>query len=179
MVLDLEGNNLSRHGSLSLVTILVAPRKKVYLVDVTTLTHDAFDSAGSDGSTLRSILESSEVFFDIRHDFDALFSLYGVRVQGIEDLHLMELALRNFNRRHINGLAKCIERDSRLGFAEKRAWQRTKEKGRELFDPDRGGSYAMFHLRPLSPAMTKYCVQDVVHMPHLRDVYRAKLCNEG
>ena len=180
LYVDLEGNNLSRVGTLSLVTILVEPREKVYLIDVTTLGRDAFNDVGSHGRSLRNILESSEilkVFFDIRNDSDALYSLYDVRVRGIWDLQLMELASRNFQKKCVNGLAKCIERDSRIGYEEKAKWQRVKEKGHELFAPSRGGSYAVFDQRPLSSEMEDYCTQDVAFMPHLCKIYREKLCD--
>jgi exonuclease 3'-5' domain-containing protein 1 len=180
LYIDLEGNNLSRNGTLSLITILVEPRHTVHLVDITGLGNQAFQIAGSDHRTLRSILESEEivkVFFDIRNDSDALFGLYDIRVSGIEDLQLMELASRNFSKRHVNGLAKCIERDSTLPFAEKREWKSSKERGRKLFDPSLGGGYAVFDERPLSTEIQTYCVQDVIHMPTLREIYRAKLCD--
>lgn len=67
----------------------------MYLVDVTTLGRSVFDTAGSDKRTLKHILESEDtikVFFDIRNDSDALFSLCGVRIGGVEDTQLMELA---------------------------------------------------------------------------------------
>ena len=84
LYVDLEGNNLSRNGTLSLVTTLIARREKVYLIDVTTPGRDAFNTAGPDWRTLQDILESSkivEVFFDIRNDSNVLFSLYGVHVR--------------------------------------------------------------------------------------------------
>ncbi|KAK3614468.1 hypothetical protein LTR56_026753 [Elasticomyces elasticus] len=146
---DLEGNNLSR---------------KV---------------AGRDGRTLQEILESRsmiKIFFDIRNDSDALFSLHGINVAVIEDLHLMELASRNFAKRNINGLAKCIERDNTVSFEEKRTWRAVKDKGKSLFDPHQGGTYAVFDRRPLSSEVMEYCTQDVTLMPHLRDIYRGKLC---
>lgn len=76
LYVDLEGKNLSRHGMLSLVTILLEPEREVYLVDVTTLGHEAFTIADDNGCTLQSELESSKiikVFFDIRIDSDVLF----------------------------------------------------------------------------------------------------------
>ena len=136
--MDLEGNNLSRNGTLSLVITLLEPERDVYLVDVTTLGRDTFTTAGADGRTLKAVPELKDivkVFFDTRNDSDALFGLYEIRVAGIEDLQLMELASRNFSKRHINGLAKCIERDSALPLAEKREWKVNKERGRKLFDP--------------------------------------------
>ncbi|KAK3614368.1 hypothetical protein LTR22_027807 [Elasticomyces elasticus] len=143
---DLEGNDLSRDGTLSLVTILLELERDVYLVDVTTLGRDAFTTAGADGRTLKAVLESRDivkVFFDIRNDPDALFGLYEIRVDGIEDLQLMELASRNFSKRNVNGSAKCIERDSTIPFVERRRWQVVKDNGKNLFDPQRGGSYAV------------------------------------
>ena len=182
LFIDLEGNNLSRHGTLSMITILVEPRHTVHLVDVHTLGKDAFTTSNTNNTTtLQQILESettTKVFFDIRHDSDALFGLYGIRVSGIEDLQLMELASRSAlfeNKRYVSGLAKCIQSYSQLSVAEKQQFKATKELGGRLFDPARGGSYAVFGQRPLDPEVSKYCVQDVLHMPGLYDVFHAKL----
>ena len=41
----------------------------------------------------------------------------------------------------------------------------------------RGGSYAVFDQRPLSQEVMDYCIQDVTLMPHMRQVYRSKLCD--
>lgn len=178
LYVDLEGNNLSRHGTLSLVTIMVEPRHTMHLIDVTTLKKDAFTTADEGSNTLQQILESSsitKVFFDVRRDSDALFHLFGVRVAGIQDLQLMEIATRSSAKRFLSGLAKCVEKDARLAFSEKVQWQATKNKGHRLFDPASGGSYAVLDERPLSPEMLAYCVQDVIHMPVLLDQYKAKL----
>ena len=178
LYIDLEGNNLSRSGTLSLLTILVEPRRTIYLIDVTTLGREAFTTASSNQRTLQYILESNDiikVFFDIRNDSDALFGLYGIRVAGIQDLQLMELAARRSSKRCVNGLARCIEQDAQLGIAEQRTWKAVKERGRDLFAPERGGSYAVFDTRPLSDDMKKYCVQDVSLMPVLRELYSGRL----
>jgi exonuclease 3'-5' domain-containing protein 1 len=178
LYVDLEGNDLCRHGTLSLVTILAEPRHTVHLIDVKTLGSAAFTTSASNGKTIQQILESEniiKVFFDIRNDSDALFSLFGVRVAGIEDIQLMEVVSRSSSKRLLNGLAKCIERDAPISFSDKREWRATKDEGHRLFDPARGGSFAVFDERPLTPAMQKYCAQDVLHMPGLRDAYKAKL----
>ncbi|KAK0971855.1 hypothetical protein LTR54_017700 [Friedmanniomyces endolithicus] len=180
LYVDLEGNTLSRNGTLSLVTILLEPEGDVYLIDVTTLGRGAFTTAGIGGRTLQAVLESKDiikVFFDIRNDSDALFGLYEIRVAGIEDLQLMELASRNFSKMLANGLAKRIERDSTIPFVERRRWQLVKDNGKYLFDPQRGGSYAVFDQRPLQKDIKEYCTQDVTFMPHPRDIYRRKLCD--
>jgi exonuclease 3'-5' domain-containing protein 1 len=178
LYVDLEGNDLSRNGTLSLITILVEPRHTVHLIDVKTLGAAAFTTSDSNGKSIQQILESKDtikVFFDIRNDSDALFSLFGVHVAGIEDVQLMEVASRTSSKRLLNGLARCIERDAPISFPDKREWRAVKDEGHRLFDPARGGSFAVFDERPLTPAMQKYCVQDVLHMPALRSAYKAKI----
>jgi exonuclease 3'-5' domain-containing protein 1 len=181
LFIDLEGNNLSRHGTLSLITILVEPRHTVHLIDVHTLGKEALITPNTTNTTtLQQILESetiTKVFFDIRHDSDALFGLYGIRVSGVEDLQLMELASRSRfeNKRYVSGLAKCIQTYAQLSWVEKQQFKATKDQGVRLFDPARGGSYAVFDQRPLSAEVANYCAQDVLHMPGLYDVFRAKL----
>lgn len=181
LFIDLEGNNLSRRGTLSLITILVEPRHTIHLIDVHSLREQAFTVASTTSTTLKTILESvaiAKVFFDVRHDSDALYSLYGVSVGGIEDLQLMELASRTGDKSAVSSLSKCIERDAAISTAEKQAWKATKEEGKTLFDRARGGSYAVFDQRPLSPRVERYAVQDVVHMPSLYEKYDGMLTEE-
>lgn len=178
LYIDLEGNNLSRHGTLSLITILVEPCHTFHLIDVQVLGREAFTTADLNGTTLQQILESEnipKVFFDIRSDSDALFSLFDVRVAGIEDLQLMELGARKGSKRVVKGLARCIETDAPLSPAEREEWKAARDKGKALFSPERGGSFEVFDQRPLSAEVEKYCVQDVVHMPALREKYHAEL----
>lgn len=182
LFLDLEGNNLSRHGTLSLITILVEPRHTVHLIDVHTLGNEAFTTTSTTGTTLKKILESvsiPKVFFDIRHDSDALHSLYGISVGGIEDLQLIELASRTgSDKSAVNSLSKCVQRDAGISGTEKQAWKTVKEAGKALSDPARGGSYAVFDQRPLAPEVEHYAVQDVVHMPGLYEKYEGLLSEE-
>lgn len=180
LYVDLEGNDLSRQGTLSLLTVLVVPRNTVHLVDVTTLGQAAFGTADVNGQTLQSVLESEDiikVFFDIRNDSDALYSHFGIRVAGIQDVQLMELAGRSGSKRLINGLSKCIEYESSMGYEKKREWREVKNRGRRLFAPELGGSFAVFDHRPLTPEIIEYCAQDVQLLPDLRNVYRRKLCD--
>jgi exonuclease 3'-5' domain-containing protein 1 len=124
LYVDLEGNNLSRNGTLSIITILVEPRHTVHLVNVDVLGKAAFTTTSTKGATLKQILESksiTKVFFDIRRDSDALYSLFGVRVAGIEDLQLMELGSRGSDKKFVRRLAKCIEQDASLTFTERQA----------------------------------------------------------
>lgn len=86
----------------------------------------------------------------------------------------MELASRTFGKRNVNGLTRCIERDGTIHLVERKRWQAVKDKGKNLFDPNRGGSYTVFDQRPLSEEVKDYCTQDVTFM---REVYRRRLCD--
>lgn len=161
-----------------MLQIFFLPKRFTYLVDVLKLGDLAFTTCGADGHTLKDILESEKilkVIFDVRRDSDALYSHFGVNLDGVHDLQLLELATRGFSRRCVNGLAKCIERDAAMAWDEKSAWKATKEKGLRLFAPEKGGSYQVFNERPLSEAILNYCAQDVQFLPRLWSTYRSKL----
>ncbi|CAN9149576.1 unnamed protein product [Alternaria alternata] len=82
--IDLEGSNLCREGSVSILTLLVdleTSLKLAYLIDVHTLGEGAFNTAGVGKTTLKEVLQDEEifkVFFDVRNDSDALFPHYGI-----------------------------------------------------------------------------------------------------
>jgi exonuclease 3'-5' domain-containing protein 1 len=179
LFLDLEGISLSRHGSISIVILYFRPTATVYLVDVHTLGATTFTTPSPTGTTLKSILESptiAKVFFDVRNDSDALFSHYGVRLGGIEDVQLMENAARpSGQRRYVNGLERCIRDYAPISMVEKTAWKDAKEKGVRLFAPEKGGSYEVFNVRPLKEDMVRYCANDVRYLPVLRDMFWARL----
>lgn len=178
---DLEGENLSRNGTISILQLYVLPFDRTYILDVHTLRSQCFSTAGKSGHTLRDILEDGaipKVFFDIRNDSDALYSLFGINVNGIHDLQLMELATRTFERRVVSGLSKCIERDAPLTIQEQLSWKANKERGVKLFAPERGGSYQVFNERPLRPEIMTYCAQDVKFLSRLWSIYDSRLTPE-
>ncbi|WYZ46846.1 hypothetical protein EsH8_IX_001071 [Colletotrichum jinshuiense] len=178
LFLDLEGVSLSRHGSISLITIFVQPQKHVYLVDVHVLQSATFSIATVDGTSLKSILESptiSKVFFDVRNDSDAMYSHFGVSLRGIEDVQLMEYAARPGHPRFVTGLEKCILNYAPLSPTEKYRWKSAKEAGLQLFHPSKGGSYEVFNSRPMNAAIELYCINDVQYLPQLREVFWRRL----
>ncbi len=178
LYLDLEGTNLSRHGSVSIVELFVLPQNHVYLIDVHLLGETAFSIQSHDGLTLKDILESSDipkVFFDVRNDSDALYSHFQINLAGVQDIQLLENAARSSYRRCVNGLAKCIEKDALMTSFEKSDWKNVKEQGRKLFAPELGGSYEVFNKRPMAEEIRKYCAQDVLFFPGLWSAYSAKV----
>jgi len=75
----------------------------------------------------------------------------------------------------VSGLSKCIERDLNLSLRQISECQRVKEKGLDMFLPERGGTYEVFNQRPLSDAIGLYCVQDVQWLPVLYKAYMTKV----
>lgn len=178
LYIDLEGVNLSRQGSISIIQIHVAPRNETYLIDIHTLGAKAFDTRGGLDQTLRSILQSTmipKVFFDVRNDSDALFSHFQISLAGVVDLQVLEYATRLFKKQFVNGLSKCIERDLALPVSQRLECRLIKEKGVELFAPEKGGTYEVFNKRPLLADIALYCVQDVQWLPMLYETYSGKL----
>ncbi|EMR64753.1 putative 3 -5 exonuclease protein [Eutypa lata UCREL1] len=179
LYIDLEGEHLSRHGTLDILQLHVLPSDQTYLIDIKVLGHNAFNTPGTCGLTFKDLLESPDiptVFFDVRRDSDALYSHFQIKLAGVQDLQLMELATRPFaSKKFVCGLGKCVERDVPMTFPEMTAWKADKEKGVSLFDPKRGGSYKVFSERPLRKEIQEYCIQDAKYLPHLWSNYDKKL----
>ncbi|CAN9120446.1 unnamed protein product [Alternaria sp. RS040] len=172
--IDLEGLNLCREGLVSILTLLIdleTSPKGVYLVDVHTLGEEAFDTAGVGETTLKDILQDGEipkVFFDVRNDSDALFSHFGIALQGVEDVQLMESATRETTAsgRYLNGLKKCVEKSMAGGSAQHRVdWLKDKNAGERLLEAD----HKVFNERPIPTPIIAYCEGDVQCLPQLRN----------
>ncbi|RYN16026.1 hypothetical protein AA0117_g13401 [Alternaria alternata] len=148
-----------------------------YLIDVYTLGAQTFTTAGTDGPTLKDILEDPDipkVFFDVRNDSDALFAHYGIALQSVEDVQLMESATRRdmYLRKHLSGLAKYMEKNITVGNLRRyTAWLDNKIAGEKLFKAEHGGSYEVFNKRPLPEDIIAYCAGDVQCLPELRNKF--------
>ncbi|KAI4192565.1 MAG: hypothetical protein LQ350_008622 [Teloschistes chrysophthalmus] len=182
LYINLEGIDLSRHGTISILLLFAVPKDCVYLLDVHTLGAQAFQTTGADGqTTLQSILESAsipKVFFDVRQQSDALYAHFGIRLAGIEDLQLMELGRRPGLRmagNKLQMLAYCILNHARMNQACRRAWKAVNENGSRWFDPALGGTYQVFNSRPLPADILAYCIQKMQFMPHLWGSYHFRL----
>jgi len=157
---------------------LLPPNPTVYLVDVHTLQHKAFETSNGNGHSFQSILESPDVpkvLFDVRNDSDTLFSLFRVKLQCLVDLQILEFATRQPRGKFVYGLAKCIENESLLLDLFSKDWNKVKEEGRKLFTPGKGGRYQVFNERPLPKAHVDYCEQDVLLMLGLLGLYAQRL----
>ena len=178
LYVDLEGINLSRYGTVSLLNVFVLPRKQTYLIDTHILGQAAFDTPSTNGLTLKIILESPlipKVLFDLRNDADALYNHYGVLLANVHDVQLLELAAHKSTRRTVSGLAMCIVRDLKLTDAESSLISQLKVRGKKLFAPECGGSYEVFNTRPLDPDLIEYCINDVALLPRLWYTYNVAI----
>lgn len=178
--IDLEGVDLSRHGSVSIMQVLLPPEPTVHLVDVHVLGVKAFTAGNADGVTLQSLLESNEmpkVFFDVRNDSDALFSHFRIHLRCVIDLQVMEFASRPPGGRFVKGLAKCVSEESSRLPNMPQGWQKRKDEGRKLFVPELGGKYEVFLERPMAPELVDYCELDMMMMPGLLAIYARRLGN--
>lgn len=121
---------------------------RTYIIDVHTLGRSVFTThsttVGNSGNrfgttgprTFKAILESptiQKVIFDVRDDADALFSHFGISMQGVIDLQLMENASRRGSasgKRLLHSLRRCIRTDSHLTLMEIDARMGIRERGR-------------------------------------------------
>ncbi|KAK6514305.1 hypothetical protein TWF506_008701 [Arthrobotrys conoides] len=173
--IDLEGVDLCRTGSISILQLYISSIPHIYIIDIHTLGNTAFTTPSStDASiTLKSILEDPTipvVFYDIRSDNDALYHHFGIQVSNVVDLQLYELATRDgfiHSRRYLHGLSKAILANASLSAAEAVRMDQVKQRGVQLFAPEKGGSYEVFNSRPLPEELLEYCVQDVQYLPVL------------
>lgn len=175
LYLDFEGNNLSRNGTISIITILIYPQNTVHLIDILTLGEIAFttcSSTGGKGKTLKSIFEDPDItkfFWDVRNDADALWAHYRVGLAGVIDIQLLENASREDDKTYIRGLDKSVQYDLKLGFMELNRWLRTKKDVKDLMPNN------VFSARPLDAKTIQYCVNDIIYLPALYALYSKRI----
>ena len=179
LYLNLEGINLSCRGTVSIIQLFVEPLDHIYLIDIHCLDKPAFHTPNSNGMTLKSIFEDAstpKICFDARNGSANLLSQFQIRLQGVQDLQLMEMKTVIPHATHqCNGLLNCLRKDAGLSANDLKNWELTRNAGHTLCNPKKGGSYEVFNIRPMSPKMIEYCAQTVMHMPLLWRVYAAKI----
>ncbi|KAJ9139510.1 3-5 exonuclease [Coniochaeta hoffmannii] len=172
LYLDLEGKNLSRNGTLSIITVLVQPAGTTNLIDIQTLGDTAFATATTGGKTLKSILEDPllpKYVWDVRNDADALWAHHRVKLAGVTDVQLLENGSRPGDKTYLRGLGTCVEKDLKLNFMEVHRWVKTKKEVQALMGED------IFSRRPLDVRTMQYCANDVLHLPALRELYAGRI----
>ncbi|KAI9162835.1 hypothetical protein HJFPF1_04429 [Paramyrothecium foliicola] len=172
LYVDLEGYQLGRHGTISIITILVHPLGTVGLLDVSTLGASTFNTISEDSKTIKSILEDPDIpkfFWDVRNDADALWGLYEIGLAGVTDLQLFEKASRDYDKTFLCGLDKAVECDLKPSLVDLTRWKTTKTVIKNQMSTN------VFSTRPLSDAVIEYCANDVVHLPKLHQIYLKRI----
>ena len=159
IAVDLEGANIGpKTGKLAIVTVAV-PNGDVLLLDVATHGDEAFTKGG-----IKILLEHPhlpKLWFDIRTDTSALFP-HGVKPAHIVDLQVGMMCHMAVGARrkpdYLSGLGKAMT------MYNLPADMTLKERGLNMFAPERGGTYQVFFDRPMSDTMMQYCAADVYHL---------------
>ena len=181
IAVDFEGVKLNRSGQLCLVQLTCSHMpSRVYVLDVFVLPQ-ALHFATPNGLSIKSILEDitiQKIWFDPRNDVDALYHQFGIVVQRIFDLQLAEVAVRRskgFQVKYVLSLQKCLAACDRLEQTQKNFAEFINKCGKQLFEPDFGGSYEIFRNRPLLDHILIYAAHDSRYMLLLYSCYSEAL----
>ncbi|TVY61119.1 hypothetical protein Focb16_v013030 [Fusarium oxysporum f. sp. cubense] len=175
LYIDIEQKSLGGNGELNLLTILLCYgpdfRRRLYLVDINVLANQAFSTRGYYGASLRSIFNSPsyrKVFFDVRHASHILYGQYGINLQSVHDLQLMENACRSKvdKREHLQTFEPLIQKLLVHGKSRRR-WFVDKFNGEWLYRHGPGAPYRVFQKRPVIAYIRLYCCRNVRFMPEL------------
>jgi exonuclease 3'-5' domain-containing protein 1 len=181
LFLDVQTINPEQDGSISVISLFVRPIKKVFLIDVLTLGEDVFTTTSLADNTLKLLLESPavpKILFDVGNASAALFNHYGIRLNGIKDLQIMQLATQypRAQQAEAASLETCVEEDAQPPARALALWTQVQSTVSQLRDPTKGGSDAVFKERPLRQAILDYHLQNVLILPWLWVLYCDTLC---
>lgn len=173
--LDVEEDNDSRHGHISLITILVHQLQEINIIDVLSLRELTFSTVSESGTTLQSVLEDRTItkcLWDVRNAAHALWTHFGVDLAGVIDVQLLENASRH------TGTDKefLCERDRAVRVDLSPVVRLTSVR------PDRYGSKASHKYsahrgaaETLESESLLSCARGVLHLRGLRDVYMRRI----
>lgn len=180
IAVDFEGHDLSRSGELYVVIIARSP-DDVHLVKLSAIER----AEGGDlfvNGRLKEVMESNEVkklWFDVRSDYDYLFHKRGVKPNNVFDVQVacFEKYLRpkKFDRPTVPGLLKSVEFVFGRGSNEATQVRNGKERGLQLFAPERGGSYEVWNQPNLQRELVVYATGDVRHLFAMCERTRAQV----
>ncbi|KAF4474663.1 hypothetical protein FAGAP_12768 [Fusarium agapanthi] len=175
LYIDIEPRSLGASGELNLLTIILCHGPeyscRLYIVDVNRLANQAFSTRGYYGASLRSILDSAsyqKVFFDVCYGSYILYTQYGIKLQSVRDLQLMENASSSLKRHRpqLEPFEPLIQKLLVHGRSRKR-WLVHKFNGEWLFKYGAGAPHLAFQKRPVIDNIGLYCCRNARFMPEL------------
>ena len=124
LYINLEGINLSRYKSFSLIAIFIYIQNFVYLINIYTLQSAAFITATVNSTTLKSVLKSpniTKVFFNIYNNFNTLYYYFSIQLYSVKDIQLIENTAHLAGRhKFVNRLERYIDNNTPILLVEKR-----------------------------------------------------------
>lgn len=190
--LDLEGRDLGRNGSLCIVTLATVncthlidmvvlgsgaldpyPSDSGVMEEIPASHLHGTPSSSSNSSNtnglsggsynlFRQVLESPyilKLMFDCRRDCEALYYCYRIRLRNVCDLQAAYCCAFRPAHKHLPSMQAVLTHLDLLSAAEKSI----KERGKNCFSPEKGGSFQAWEERPLAPLLVHYCAVDVRH----------------
>lgn len=184
LYVDCKFTTFKGKNRISLLILSALPQNHVYIIDVHSLGEATFTVTGTDGQTLRTILESAtlpKVFYDVGFKAFMLRHQFGIHLQCVEDIQVMNWAslpaLPDFS--FLEALRQCIIRDNHIQPSKKREWYGIYHAARNLYSPVNGGSSEVFNERPLNEIISAYCAQCLEYLPRFRYSYWAYIVRLG
>ena len=114
----------------------------------------------------------SKLMYDCRSDADALYHLFHVRIRNVVDIQVLFVKTQfSSGARYLPGMGKALSEAPLLSPRAAKKAAATKTAGLQLFAPEKGGSYAVWRKRPLSPALLEYAAEDVAHLFTMFDAW--------
>ncbi|KAG2497669.1 hypothetical protein HYH03_004408 [Edaphochlamys debaryana] len=158
----------------------------IWLVDVEALGPRAFSTRSrlrADVS-LRALLQDPAVpkyLYDVRSDAAAMAREYGVRLRGVVDLQLADVAIRQAEGEAgswVEGLLRCLSRRLAAGGRASAPPRLARDVAAAAATARRyheGGNTQVWEQRPLTEELCEYAAADVRHLHALADVMAPKI----
>lgn len=158
IVIDLEGSNLGRGGSVTMLQIASSP-EQVYCFDVMQMGDFAFQM-------LKPLLEDANILklcFDCRCDADALLHLHGIYLRGIYDLQILfTLLFQAGNDPYLKGLYHALQMPNIIEMEIRDDVLLRKRQCKRMMQTAHGR--LLFLQRPVPTFVLEYCALDVVFL---------------
>ncbi|XP_063674245.1 piRNA biogenesis protein EXD1-like [Bolinopsis microptera] len=181
LAVDCEGLNLGRNGTLDIISVFSTSRLELFLFDITSVGSQGFDNG------LRDLFENpliTKLMFDCRQDTDALYHIFGVNIDGLVDVQLMDV-FHSLNKQpkdrlparsapnywsevdksitRVRGLGACIQ--TILGNED----VQTEKRNVQVMMQSQPQN--IWCIRPLPKTLADYCLEDVKYLFDLYYMY--------
>ena len=166
IVIDLEGSNLGRRGSVTMLQVAGSP-EQVYCFDVMQMGDFAFQM-------LKPLLEDISIVklcYDCRCDADALLHLHGIYLRGVYDLQILfTLLFQASSDPYLKGLYHALQMPHIIEHEIRDEVLSRKRECKRMMQTASGR--LLFAQRPVPPYILEYCALDVVFLFNMYNQWR-------